>query len=489
MYSKERNGFFSVFDVITALEDDFLAASMEIVHSAKDAYYNDADRDPEDPVTLVVKPTILTDIAFDETPWCIVFRASTTPFRYDKQRINVDKYSSMFSGTSLGGSIHVYVCTPNQIIDMKKGIVASDSDFPDGRSGGLNCFYTTIENWQNSTQRTGPFNDKLPPTFVNYRRWEIPFIEWFASEEIIGQNHTSRFDFRPEHAGPTASPASYLLNVTNHGVSFAFWKETENQEGKDHVWFNVQRLVNAEGNVMDIGKKPVFCTYFFGHRGLYKGDSSSSFEGYMETYRDPYATKEEKTNARAQMDAIEGADYRYLFNRFVVCEKDVYTPAPPTPADQDTTDSAAIVNSSRQASITESSKYVVSFPNTLNTQRFVYTDQLDMMGVTSADVIGQSVDLDLEVFGGIKRYRGIPASEPFSRGMRIMLLVHEQFEDGFNKSVVENLAEGDLLNGGGNDPDANPFGKPPRSQAELGMTFDNSNIATFDPDAINEPAE
>lgn len=493
MYSVERNGFTDVWRMLVRIEDDLRAASYEIVTSAKAKLTEEGYKGQD--VALIVKPTIHTDRLYNESSWCIVFKAAKTEFRYDVQSIYASDHARMDSGIN-GGSIHVYVTTMKQIVNFTTGDVAYDEDFPGKRSGSLNSEYSQSINWQNSSS-VKPSPDSLSGS-ARYNTWVIPFIEWFMGEEAVGMGHTIDHDGRPEHPHPLAAPSSYFLSVTNHGLYFSHWKETELNRDNHGSWFLVQRPVNEDGNILDIGKAPVVCLYYHSNRLPVKGVNRTydavtdafvttvdvSVNRIFNRLNNSASTAVDRASANSDLTKITGALNNVYFNKFIVCERDVFTPSRPRDAWQDTEDSTALVNSSKQTAITESNKYTISFPNAINTQRFAYADMLDMVGFTSSDVLGQSVDIDLEKFGGIMRYRAMNSSMAYSTGMRVMALVLQQFTEGYDKNVVDALLGSDYMYGGGNIPEANPFGKPPRTQADLGYSFENTNLATFDPDTL-----
>ena len=75
--------------------------------------------------------------------------------------------------------------------------------------------------------------------------------------------------------------------------------------------------------------------------------------------------------------------------------------------------------------IARGNKYLVTFPNRLNTDRYVYTEELDQFAYTSADVIGEGSEVAVTVYGeGTPRvYRALKANGPLNTGMRLLMLV------------------------------------------------------------------
>jgi hypothetical protein len=94
------------------------------------------------------------------------------------------------------------------------------------------------------------------------------------------------------------------------------------------------------------------------------------------------------------------------------------------PADAHSQDNFAIINSTTQISLTEDSKYLISLLHDLNTPRFRYTEELDMIGQTSADVCMAGNDLSMTTYGesGPRIYHAMPANNPYNSGLRIVVL-------------------------------------------------------------------
>ena len=85
--------------------------------------------------------------------------------------------------------------------------------------------------------------------------------------------------------------------------------------------------------------------------------------------------------------------------KFVVREADVLRPSIPVSATRNFPDSNSIINSNQQISITENNEYVITFPTGLNTARYAYTEELDMIAFTSADVISHESTAQVTVYG------------------------------------------------------------------------------------------
>lgn len=93
-------------------------------------------------------------------------------------------------------------------------------------------------------------------------------------------------------------------------------------------------------------------------------------------------------------------------------------------ADAHSPDSHAIFNGTEQVALTEDKTYLLSFPHNLTTPRFRYTEELDMIGTTSADVVMAGQDIQFTTYGetGPRTYRALPASGALNTGFRLAVL-------------------------------------------------------------------
>ncbi len=82
------------------------------------------------------------------------------------------------------------------------------------------------------------------------------------------------------------------------------------------------------------------------------------------------------------------------------------------------------MNVETQVRLTEDGKYVVNFPSRLNTSRFRYPYELDMIGATSADVVSQYSDVELTVYDepDARVYHALQSNEANNTGLRIVVL-------------------------------------------------------------------
>lgn len=240
-------------------------------------------------------------------------------------------------------------------------------------------------------------------------RWTAP-----ASGKPDTNNVSQGFYNREKRvsASPENYPLNYSLTITNRGVFVGMWEGNWSTMQKSAVsinndnffnWFLIQRAVNrSTGKIVTTGRCPVFCINGVGYK-------------YWK-----FIVREEDV-----MHPTVGPNDS-AYRRYDPVTKTITTVSTPyrTPADYHTIDNFALLNTTNQISLTEDSKYLVSFINNLTTPRFRYSDELDMIGQTSADVVGQGVELAINAYGQSlpRYYRALPANNKFNTGLRICVL-------------------------------------------------------------------
>lgn len=216
----------------------------------------------------------------------------------------------------------------------------------------------------------------------------------------------------PDVATAASYPMSYRLAITPRGVMLVVWEEGQDATGNRFSWFCVQRPVDRNTGVVladDVNTKcPVFCVY-----------------GLPDMYI-PAALRVDSSggSSSSQPQVLIPERWESGVKKFVVRERDVLKPTPSVPASYDTADSNAIINAQQQVAITEDNKYVVIFPNRLNTPRYAYTHELDMLAFTSSDVISQWSDVPVTVYGEAqaRTYKAMLANGANNTNMRILVL-------------------------------------------------------------------
>jgi hypothetical protein len=177
-----------------------------------------------------------------------------------------------------------------------------------------------------------------------------------------------------------AYPLSYRLLISPRGFWVGSWEAAETTETATNFnWILVQRPVDRDtGTVVTSGKAPVFCI--------------------------------NKTNTS--------------YWQFVVRESDILRPGKRRAADSNTEDSEGTLNTKNQVSLSEDGKYIVTFPSRLNTSRYRYPYELDLIATTSADVVSQFTDVPLSVYGegSARTYTAMQSSGSSNTGMRLLVL-------------------------------------------------------------------
>lgn len=184
-------------------------------------------------------------------------------------------------------------------------------------------------------------------------------------------------------------PLTYNMSISPRGWFLGTWEDAGTAENSNFFnWVLIQRPVNRDtGEVITTGKAPVWC-----------------------------------------VNATRGAFYQ-----FVVRESDILRPGKRRSAVLNEEDSEAILNIETQVRLTEDGKYVVNFPSRLNTSRYRYPHELDMIGATSADVVSQFAEIELQVYGENdgatptpnltpRTYRALQASSENNTNMRLLVL-------------------------------------------------------------------
>jgi len=97
-------------------------------------------------------------------------------------------------------------------------------------------------------------------------------------------------------------------------------------------------------------------------------------------------------------------------------------------ADRHSDGSHMLFNSQNQVSLTEDKTYLLTFPHNLTTPRFRYTEELDLMGTTSSDVVRTGQDVQFVTYGewGPRTYRALPGSNVNNTGLRVAALFKPQ---------------------------------------------------------------
>ena len=241
-------------------------------------------------------------------------------------------------------------------------------------------------------------NDEALPVGMLNTTGKMPDVD--LTEDQTNSHFVYRSHRIKDKSTAEAYPMSYRLSITERGIALVIWEDASDNQGTRHSWMCVQRPVDRlTGAPLIVGHCPLVAV--FGMNVSVPATGPAILENPVIPVHlsiQPY--------------------------KFIVRENDVLRPTIPVQADQDTEDSHAIMNSINQVAITENNRYVISFPNGLNTPRYAYTEEIDMIAYTSADVVSAYTDVPITVYGegAARTYAAMQANLPFNTGMRLLLL-------------------------------------------------------------------
>jgi hypothetical protein len=205
----------------------------------------------------------------------------------------------------------------------------------------------------------------------------------------------------------SSNPMSYRLVLSDHGMFFAVWGENPEETASNYSWLLIQRPVSKNDGTI---------------RGAY-----SDF--YTATGPNGYPVPDTlRNNTIINSTAFDQAGNTVNFGnrplfcinstsnkfyKFVVREHDLPIPSARKDASNNSEDNGAVLNAYRQQSLTENGEYVITFINNLNSSRFKYADELDMVGTVSADIVGGGTDIDVAVYNEIDPANGQPSKRTY----------------------------------------------------------------------------
>lgn len=402
-FAVERHNYTSINSLAAALVTDMQANGFKVLSLNGTANPSGGPVTVDDTITKVLMaPTTDVDpIAVEDTdtghanyllrqPWRFVIEID-----HDKQAVrwyactptNIISDGQDFQvANSYYQSVEGQTSSLDYTIVKKNGLMTTDSQYLGSRGGYIWGKFPT-------TPDMSP-KDGNPPQERNHYSWRY---------EHFG------FDVAPGRVDKQSIPLSYRLSISNHGIAFCMWTEAYDSAGNRFHWWNIQRMVNKDtgatiiGNeIQDVkGKAPLFCVF-----SMIGGGTSPS-----------------ETLPSGETDSLNVAGYHDAYY-FVVRESDVHAPTYPVPASIDTADSNRIINMVQQVSISESNKLVIQMMKGLNTQRFAYPHELDMIAYVSADVVSQFADINVRQYGEAqdRSFKALKANHAQNKGMRILML-------------------------------------------------------------------
>ena len=354
-------------------------------------------------------------------------------------RINIDA-SDLYSASD-PGTLRIYVGTPIQLPDdgsiaieypgeLNTNSASPSQDYAAGsfprKSGELTCgYYSSITSSiaGNPAATQAPLN-KLSIPFAS-KHWTLAAINDYELKSAFkpsldpATNKYNATDSEVAYIGSSAGakPISFRVTISNHGLAFCVWEEGQDLWGNRFSWFVVQRPVDSTtGEVLTdtTSRCPVFCVYSVGG-------------GEPDVTKDPVVADTDTTSANEwAANTFQTAAKIY---RFTVRESDINAPSRPVLASVDSPDSKAIINGKSQISVTEDNQYVISFMNGLNTARYQYKHELDLITFCSAGIVSAYTDVTIYPYtqagSGAPSpitYKGMMANLPDNEGMRILMM-------------------------------------------------------------------
>lgn len=229
----------------------------------------------------------------------------------------------------------------------------------------------------------------IPNLYQSPAKWDGPDVtdpnQLFVNKYLVAGTKAANYNgFAADSA--YAYPMGYRIVLTDHGLFLGCWGPDPEENGKGFSWLLVQRPVDKKTGIVrgvpldaeKPGNRPLFC-----------------------------------------VNSVNG---RYW--KFVVREHDSAVPSNRKDATLNSSDSGAVINPYPQQSLTENGEYVITFLNNLNSSRFKYADELDMVGTVSSDVVGGGSEINVNVYSeeNQRSYHALWSSGAFGSKMRIMVV-------------------------------------------------------------------
>ena len=290
---------------------------------------------------------------------------------------------------------------------FKPGYANKDLVEPTGNTGAqwTNTFDPTSNTTKFQSQPTGS-QDPNPYT-SGTQKWEGPDVtdvgQLFVNRYVISASKAASYaGFQVDSS--YAQPISYQITVTDHGLFLGCWGPDPEENGKGFSWLVAQRPVDKK-------------------TGIIRGINPLTGTPYTGAEIDPITNVPIPIGNRPLfcVNSVGGN-----FWKFVVREHDNPVPSNRKNATQSTPDSGAVINPYQQQSLTENGEYVITFLNNLNTSRFKYSDELDMLGTVSSDVVGGGSQIDVSVYSEEQKrsYHALWSSGSFGTQMRVMVVAN-----------------------------------------------------------------
>lgn len=386
MFTIQRNGFKNAIDLIQQVIEDMVDHGFTVVYPSNyvpssriaPASYGTTDFN----VILEAGPDV--DPLSSNQPWRIGFRNDRLVTLKNTQGQNPSPPPSIHQDKFLTQNIAVAVATSLQLGDDGKwqGIPNSQGALQ-AVAGAVGAPYAPSFSVYDNIMTS----DNVSTGFINR---EKRFPAWQTDTQGTGSSAQQIINpaVGAANNNGAASPLNYRLTITNRGFFLGVFEGNWASviDGSlitaDNLfnWILVQRPVNKDtGATLVTGKSPVFC--------------------------------------------INCVNKQYW--RFVVRESDIPHPSLPVRAEFHSEDNFKLINPYNQVSLTEDKRYTVSFIHNLNTPRFRYSEELDLISIVSADIIMESVNIPITAYGSNRIYTSLPCNSAFNTGAKVLVLTFQ----------------------------------------------------------------
>lgn len=377
--SIERGNMTSVGQMVAQLCRDLQANGFKALHLNGAPVPNGTTPTFDDTLTKVLfaATDAVDPLAVEDTDTTHANYAKRQPWRF---AIEVDHTVQ---------AVRWFFCTPTNIKTTGAEFDISISKFGP-KSQGTGNYDTICKSGMLQTNSMVQSNESVTPQWDTRPQASPAAQSGFYLKDKFSFSY-SHFGFNISQIDRQSIPLTYRLAITDHGIAFCVWIEARDSSGDKFSWFNVQRMVDKEtGATIVDGKSPLFCVFSMVGGG-----------GTTVNTVDPH-----------------GAYY------FVVRESDVNSPTFPVSANVDTADSWRIINTVQQLSISEDNKLIMSMMKGMNTERYSYEHELDMIGYLSADVVSQYQDVEITQYNEAepRSFKALKANYANNTGMRILMI-------------------------------------------------------------------
>jgi len=387
LFTIQRNGFKHAISLAQSVIEDMVDHGFTVIYPSgyvPSSRIADADLSTTDfNVILEAGPDV--DPLNSNQPWRIAFRND----RLVQMTVNINNSDTFVASVAdakfLSQNLAIAVATDLQLgADGNWQAIPNSSGTFQAVAGSLGAPFAPAFTFYDRVMDRGNINTG----FIN-RESRFPSWETYTAP-TSGGAQVQPIIRRPASAdnnNGSSSPLNYRLTITSRGFFLGVFEGNWASiiDGtlltNDNLfnWVLVQRPVNKDtGQTLVTGKSPVFC--------------------------------------------VNCVNKQYW--RFVVRESDIPHPSLPVRAEYHSEDNFKLINPFNQVSLTEDKRYTVSFIHNLNTPRFRYSEELDMVSIVSSDIIMESVNIPITAYGSNRVYTSLPCNSAFNTGAKVLVLTY-----------------------------------------------------------------